>query len=70
MFQGSERFMKDANAIVQHLDREEIQIQQAYEHGLDPQASPIELLRKHRHFQDSIMSGPTEVIRQGEQNEI
>lgn len=57
--------MKDAQAVVQHLDSEEVRIQQTYEHGGDPQTSPIEALRRHRHFQDSIMTGPTTTIRQG-----
>ena len=63
--QNVEQFMKDAQAVVQHLDSEEVRIQKTYEYGGDPQASPIEALRRHRHFQDSIMTGPTNVIRQG-----
>ena len=57
--------MKDAQAVVQHLDNEEMKIQQTYEHGVDPQTSPIEALRQHRHFQDSVLTQPAHVIRQG-----
>lgn len=57
--------MKDAQNTVQHLENEEIRIQQTYEQGGDPQSSPIEVLRQHRQFQESIMTVPTEVIRQG-----
>ncbi|XP_076451161.1 coiled-coil domain-containing protein 141-like [Babylonia areolata] len=62
---GVERFLKEAQSMVQHLDTEEQHIQQTYQHGLDPQTSPIEALRQHRHFQNSVMTGPTLIIRQG-----
>lgn len=57
--------MKEAQVVVEHLDREEVRMQQTYEYGGDPQTSPIEALRRHRNFQDSIMTQPTHVISQG-----
>ncbi|KAK6166178.1 hypothetical protein SNE40_022937 [Patella caerulea] len=59
-----EKFMRDAQSIVQHLDNEEVKIQRTY-NMKDPHASPLEALREHRYFQESIMTAPTEVIRQG-----
>ncbi|KAK7113115.1 hypothetical protein V1264_012462 [Littorina saxatilis] len=60
-----EKLMKEAQVVVEHLDREEVRMQQTYEYGGDPQTSPIEALRRHRNFQDSIMTQPTHVISQG-----
>lgn len=62
--QNYEQFLKDAQNTVEHLDIQEEEIQLSYNNP-DPQASPLEALRKHRHFQDVIMTVPTEVIHQG-----
>ncbi|XP_012946687.1 AT-rich interactive domain-containing protein 1A, partial [Aplysia californica] len=61
-----ESFLQDSQAVVEHLDRQESEIQRSYGgpggqegHGgqlTDEPASPIEALRKHRHFQDAIMT--------------
>ncbi|GFR81582.1 triple functional domain protein, partial [Elysia marginata] len=66
-----EKFLLDAQNTVDRLDEQETEIHQSYGSGIsgrghDPQASPLEALRKHRFFQESIMTVPTEVIRQGQ----
>ncbi|XP_046554784.1 SEC14 domain and spectrin repeat-containing protein 1-like [Haliotis rubra] len=59
-----ERFLQECQDVVQHLDQEEVRIQQTYSHQ-DPQMSPIEALRQHRYFQESIMVSPQQVISSG-----
>ncbi|KAK3802342.1 hypothetical protein RRG08_034490 [Elysia crispata] len=66
-----EKFLQDAQKTVDHLDEQEGEIHQSYGSGAtgrghDPQASPLEALRRHRFFQEAIMTVPTEVIRQGQ----
>ena len=68
--QNYEKFLQDAQKTVDHLDEQEGEIHQSYGSGAtgrghDPQASPLEALRRHRFFQEAIMTVPTEVIRQG-----
>ncbi|CAG5126014.1 unnamed protein product, partial [Candidula unifasciata] len=60
-----EQFLKDAQTTVEHLKIQEGEIQRSYNHP-DPQASPLEALRKHRQFHEVIMTVPTEVIHQGQ----
>ena len=65
IFQDFETFLHDAEAEVQHLDEEEVKIDRRYSTH-DPLSSPLEELRQHRFFEDSIMTASTSVIRQGE----
>ncbi|OWF44350.1 SEC14 domain and spectrin repeat-containing protein 1 [Mizuhopecten yessoensis] len=61
--QDLEKFIRESRAAASHLDTAEAQIQQAY--SKKDSSSPLESLRQHRYFQDSIMSVPTQVIRDG-----
>ncbi|GFO38536.1 sec14 domain and spectrin repeat-containing protein 1 [Plakobranchus ocellatus] len=67
-----ERFLQDAQKTIDHLEKQEGEIHQSYgsgstSRGPDSPGSPLEALRKHRYFQEAIMTVPTEVIRQGQE---
>ncbi|KAL3854881.1 hypothetical protein ACJMK2_014117, partial [Sinanodonta woodiana] len=61
-----EKFNREARAASTHLDSSEAQIQHKYRtKNADSPTSPLEALRQHRFFYDSIMSVPTQVIQDG-----
>nr|KAI8744805.1 SEC14 domain and spectrin repeat-containing protein 1-B-like [Biomphalaria glabrata] len=64
-----ENFMKDSREVIEYLDRQEVEIQHSYDSNVrsDPPSSPLEALRKHRQFKESIKEMPVEVIRQGQE---
>jgi hypothetical protein len=60
-----EKFIRDAQAVVQQLDEEKARLQEMYEYGGDPQHSPIEALRHHRSMTQNVLAAPTTVVQQG-----
>ncbi|KAH9498307.1 S14 domain and spectrin repeat-containing protein 1 [Bulinus truncatus] len=64
-----ERFTHDSKAAIEYLDSQEVEIQQSLGSTArsDPLASPLETLRKHRQFKESVKDLPVEVIRQGQE---
>ena len=63
-FQDLEKFIRETRAASAHLDDSETQIHQVYSQR-ETLTSPLESLRQHRFFQESIMSVPNQVIRDG-----
>lgn len=64
VLQDLEKFIRESRAASSHLDDSETEIHQVYSQK-DLLTSPLESLRQHRFFQESIMNVPTQVIRDG-----
>ncbi|KAL4216901.1 S14 domain and spectrin repeat-containing protein 1 [Mactra antiquata] len=62
-----EKFLREARAVATHLDTSESEIShQLRNQNPDSPMSPVEALRQHRFFQDSILSVPKQILNQGQ----
>ena len=64
--QDLEKFIRESRAAASHLDTAEMELQHRYRvKGPESPTSPVEALRQHQFFQDSTLSVPRQVIRDG-----